>query len=129
MNLNHVTLAITDMPRAIRFYTALGLRLIVESLPRYARFECPDGGGSFSVHLAEHGMTPSQTIVYFECVELDRQVESVTQAGIQFDAAPVDQPWLWREARLRDPDGNVICLYHAGGNRLHRPWRIDRRTS
>ncbi len=40
------------------------------------------------------------------------------------DADPVDQRWLWREAYLSDPDGNTICLYHAGENRLHPPWRI-----
>jgi hydroxymethylpyrimidine/phosphomethylpyrimidine kinase len=33
-------------------------------------------------------------------------------------------PWLWREARLRDPSGNEICLYHAGANRRFPPWRI-----
>ena len=32
--------------------------------------------------------------------------------------------WLWREARLVDPSGNVICLYHAGENRLNPPWRV-----
>ena len=39
--------------------------------------------------------------------------------------APVDQPWLWREARLRDPSGNEICLYHAGENRRFPPWRLE----
>src|SRR3989442_5453961 len=45
-------------------------------------------------------------------------------AGIQFDSAPTDQPWLWREARLRDPAGNSLCLYSAGPNRRHPPWRV-----
>ena len=34
-------------------------------------------------------------------------------------------PWLWREARVADPAGNVVCLYRAGENRLHPPWRLD----
>ena len=38
--------------------------------------------------------------------------------------APVDQDWLWREARLADPSGNIICIYHAGENRRFPPWRI-----
>ena len=42
-------------------------------------------------------------------------------------AQPRDQPWLWREAYLRDPAGNLICLYHAGENRRNPPWRIDGR--
>ena len=44
----------------------------------------------------------------------------------KFDADPQDQPWLWREAYLRDPDDNVMCLYHAGHNRQNPPWRINR---
>jgi len=36
----------------------------------------------------------------------------------------VAEPWLWREARLEDPAGNVVCLYHAGSNRLDPPWRV-----
>ena len=35
--------------------------------------------------------------------------------------------YLWREARLRDPDGHQIRLYDAGVNRLNPPWRIDRK--
>ena len=37
---------------------------------------------------------------------------------------PADQAWLWREARLADPSGNVICIYHAGENRRFPPWRV-----
>ena len=34
---------------------------------------------------------------------------------------PEDQPWLWREAYLADPDGNPIMLFHAGENRVDPP--------
>ena len=40
------------------------------------------------------------------------------------DVPPQDQSWLWREAYLRDPDENIICLFHAGTNRRHPPWRL-----
>jgi hydroxymethylpyrimidine/phosphomethylpyrimidine kinase len=26
---------------------------------------------------------------------------------------------------MRDPAGNQICLFNAGENRRHPPWRID----
>ena len=26
---------------------------------------------------------------------------------------------------LQDPDGNPLCLYHAGENRLNPPWRLQ----
>ncbi len=123
MNLNQVTVAAADVARSIDFYSTLGLRLIVKNLPSYARFECPDGGSTFSVHYTER-MTPSQTVVYFECDDLDATVAALQRAGLAFSAPPADQPWLWREARLADPDGNPICLFHAGTNRRHPPWRL-----
>jgi len=34
---------------------------------------------------------------------------------------------LWREAYLKDPDGNIICLFSAGQNRKTRRggWRTE----
>jgi catechol 2,3-dioxygenase-like lactoylglutathione lyase family enzyme len=123
MNLNQVTLAVTDVPRAIAFYRQLGLQLIVENVPSYARFICPDGQASFSLSLAAQ-VSPSQTLIYFECAELDATVARLQAAGVLFTQLPRDQPWLWREALLADPDGNPLCLYYAGENRLNPPWRL-----
>jgi predicted enzyme related to lactoylglutathione lyase len=123
MNLNQVTVAATDVARAIDFYAALGLKLIVKNLPSYARFECPDGESTFSVHQVER-MTPSQTVVYFECDDVDAKFAALQRAGVAFTAPPVDQPWRWREAYLADPDGNTLCLFHAGADRRHPPWRL-----
>jgi hypothetical protein len=66
MRLNQVTVAATDVAASVRFYIGLGLKLIV-STPHYARFECPDGDSTFSVHLVEHLLVGSPTVVYFEC--------------------------------------------------------------
>ena len=41
-----------------------------------------------------------------------------------FESEPIDQTWLWREAYLKDPNGNQICLFYAGENRLNPPWRL-----
>jgi catechol 2,3-dioxygenase-like lactoylglutathione lyase family enzyme len=124
MNLNQVTVPSTDVARAVAFYRRLGLTLIVLDLPGYARFECPNGA-TFSVH--DHGTTPSGEgpLVYFECDELDATVERLRAAGVVFEQPPQDQPWLWREAYLRDPDGNLLCLYHAGRIRRYPPWRLQ----
>lgn len=124
MNLNQVTVPSTDVARSITFYTTLGLRLIVENLPTYARFECPNGDATFSVSLGEHGNADGGVVVYFECADLDATVAALQQRGVHFDDAPHDQRWLWREAHLRDPDENRICLYVAGNNRRNPPWRI-----
>lgn len=124
MNLNQVTVPSTDVARAVEFYKRLGLIQIVESLPKYVRFVCPDGDTTFSIHVADQPAGTPGVVVYFECDDLDERVAQLRQAGISFESDPVDQPWLWREAYLRDPDGNLICLYYAGANRLNPPWRL-----
>jgi len=122
MNLNQVTVPALDVAASVAFYRRLGLIQIVDA-PHYARFECPEGDSTFSVHRSEHVAEPG-VVVYFEVEDLDLRCRELADAGIVFDQEPRDEPWLWREARLRDPSGNVICLYRAGGNRKYPPWRI-----
>jgi catechol 2,3-dioxygenase-like lactoylglutathione lyase family enzyme len=122
MRLNHVTVPVTDIPRAVAFYLRLGLRQIVAA-DHYARFICFDGDTTFSVEKADR-VAPG-IVVYFECDELDGRVLALKGRGIPFDTEPADQPWKWREARLSDPDGNRLCLFTAGDNRLHPPWVLD----
>jgi catechol 2,3-dioxygenase-like lactoylglutathione lyase family enzyme len=123
VRLNQVTVAATDIAASVSFYVGLGLKLIVSS-PHYARFECPAGDSTFSVHLVENLMVDSQTVVYFECDGLDAKVSELKAVGYIFEQEPKDQPWLWREARLRDPAHNEVCLYRAGENRKNPPWRV-----
>jgi len=65
------------------------------------------------------------TSIYFECENLDEHVQRLKKDGIKFELEPTDQRWLWREARLKDLDGNHLILYNAGKNRLNPPWRIN----
>ena len=124
MNLNQVSLPAVELGPSVSFYRRLGLRLIVEDPPRYARFECPDGESTLSVEVTGGRAGGNGPVVYFECEDLDGTVERLRADGIAFDVLPEDQPWLWREARLRDPAGNPLCLFRAGRNRRHPPWRI-----
>lgn len=123
MELNQVTLPAIDVPASVAFYRRMGFELIVDT-PHYARFKATAGDATFSVHAVPEVTPPSQTIVYFESSSLDEQVAALQAQGFQFSQEPRDERWLWREARLVDPAGNVICLYHAGDNRLDPPWRV-----
>jgi len=125
MNLNQITVPSLDLEKSILFYEKLGLKLIVKSLPQYARFECPDGTSTFSLHQADALPTGNGISVYFECKELDLKVAALKEVGIKFDLEPTDQNWLWREAKLKDLDGNQLILYTAGDNRLNPPWRVN----
>ncbi len=122
MNLNQITLPVTDFDRSVDFYRNMGFTLIVHSPPRYARFECPDGDATFSLHTADQAA--SGVVVYFECADLDARVQQLLAAGFSFTRLPTDERWLWREARLNDPSGNVLCLFWAGDNRKNPPWRV-----
>jgi len=124
MNLNQVTIPSVDLQISVSFYQTLGLKLIVDALPHYARFACPNGDATFSVHQVASTTSGEGIYVYFEIEHLDDKVEELKAAGISFDEMPEDKRWLWREARLKDPDGNQLILYHAGENRLNPPWRI-----
>lgn len=123
MNLNQVTLPALDVDRSVSFYAQMGFTLIVHLPSRYARFECPEGDSTFSLH-AVAGIVPTAVVVYFECADLDDRVAHLLAAGFEFTQLPTDERWLWREARLADPSGNVICLFWAGGNRKNPPWRV-----
>ena len=124
MNLNQVTVPATDLPASVQFYVGLGLKLIVSS-PHYARFECPDGESTFSVHLSHENALKSGVVVYFECPDLDEKVAELKGVGYVFAQEIEDQAWLWREARLHDPAHNEVCLYWAGENRRFPPWRVE----
>lgn len=124
MRLNQVTLPSLDLEISVPFYEKIGLELIVKALPHYARFVCPEGGSTFSLHQVTELPTGAGTSIYFECDDLDERVANLIKAGIQFDETPNDKSWLWREARLKDPDGNQLIFYYAGENRLNPPWRI-----
>lgn len=121
MDLNQVTIPCTDYDASVAFYKSLGLHQIVHSPPRYARFGA-NNGSTFSLHATDRQVS-SAFVIYFEVDDVDRTVAQLESKGLTFESAPVDQPWLWREAYLRDPAGNSICIYHAGENRRNPPWR------
>jgi catechol 2,3-dioxygenase-like lactoylglutathione lyase family enzyme len=125
MDLNQVTIPVLDVARSIAFYQKLGLTLIVRSLPHYARFVCPAGNATFSLHQVEKLPSGEGPWVYFEVADVDEQINTLQQKGIMIAEGATDKPWLWREARIKDPDGNVIIIYHAGKNRLDPPWKVQ----
>jgi hydroxymethylpyrimidine/phosphomethylpyrimidine kinase len=123
--LNQVTVTGSNYRRSVEFYRQLGLHQIVDSPDTgYARFETA-GGVTLSVQIDPDEKILATTAIYLECDDLDDRVEQLARSGIAFEHGPRNQPWMWREARLRDPDGNIIFFYKAGENRRFPPWRID----
>lgn len=123
MRLNQVTVPSRNLEPAIAFYEQLGMQLVVKALPHYARLLCADGS-TFSIHLSDKLPEGDGLWIYFEYDNLDAEVARLSAAGIVFETQPETKTWLWREARLKDPDGNQLILYFAGENRLNPPWRL-----
>ena len=124
MNLNQVTIPSLDVEKSTAFYKTLGLSLIVDALPRYVRFECPDGDSTFSIHKVDTLPKSDGIVLYFEVGNLEKEVDRLKQQGITFNTDIIEQSWFWNEAHLSDLDGNKIIIYYAGKNRKNPPWRI-----
>ncbi|MDX1294599.1 MAG: VOC family protein [Hyphomonas sp.] len=131
MILNQITIPCLDYSASVAFYEALGMVQIVDAPPRYARFESADGtGATLSLHTVS-APVGSGTVIYFDhpsADALDAHVEELKVQGLVFDSTPTDESWGWREARLRDPAGNEVCLMFAGTARRFPDWRVDGRN-
>ena len=114
------------MPASVAFYKSLGLTLIVDSVPRYCRFEFPDTEegepATLSLHEVASGWKAAQDwpLIYFEVDDLDVYLADLHLSPL---APAKTQSYLWREADILDPSGNKIRLYQAGENRRFPPWR------
>ncbi|NNE32751.1 MAG: VOC family protein [Winogradskyella sp.] len=125
MNLNQVTIPALDVEKSVNFYITLGLQLIVDALPNYARLLCPVGDSTFSIRKVEVLSKDEGVTLYFEVNNLSKTVKELQEKGVIFNTSITEQPWLWTEARLNDPDGNNLILFNAGKNRKNPPWRIN----
>ncbi len=132
MIINQITIGCTDYDASVAFYRKLGMTQIVDSPPRYARFESKNGAGAtLSLHGVDEG-SGQNAVVYFDhetAIMLDAHVMKLKAEGLSFESGPADQSWGWREARLKDPAGNEICLMFAGDVRRFPAWRVDGRSS
>lgn len=124
MDLNQITLSVTDFAAGVAFYQRLGLKLIVSARREYARFELPSGSTTLSLHLCD-AVPANGPVLYLEVEDVDAAYRRLSAVGVAFDTEPTDEPWRWREARFRDPFGNRFCLYHAGLERRFPPWRLS----
>ena len=129
LRLNQVTLGAIDFAASVLFYKKLGLALIVDSAPRYVRFEFPaleDGGepATLSLHSVDADWTASidWPLIYFEVGDV---AAFLKDAGIDPINPPELKIYLWEEADILDPSGNRIRIYKAGSARRFPPWRID----
>ena len=110
-----VTVFVTDLDRAVRFYTdMLGLTLQLRAGDHFAQVAIDDGF-VIGLHPAEGGWGPapgtagSIQIGLQADVPLNSVVDTLTDRGVSFDGPIVDDDPM-RLAFFRDPDGNSLYL-------------------
>lgn len=129
MHLSHVTLFVSDIPRSRAFYLRLGFTLIVDEA-RYCRFltRVDEGPGdeTLSIEHRDGAWTPAAQLgLELPTREaLDAYVSGLAESGVRIQEGPVDRSWLWRDARVLDPDGHEWMVFFAGKYKLDPPWRV-----
>jgi lactoylglutathione lyase len=124
MELTHIWLLVEDMPRALGFYrdtlglaVASDLGVFVElnanehfllSLFERGAMQQSESGIALSPVAGQHAaLAFSVSALHDLCADLRAK-------GVEFASAEADHPeWGLRTAFLRDPDGNLLCLYQG----------------
>jgi uncharacterized glyoxalase superfamily protein PhnB len=117
---------VSDLGRAIEFYSRLGLRFPEDPDPMghgHAEAGLP-GGLRFtvdteaSIHSFDTDWTPPsgghRVAIAFRCespAEVDGLYRALTAAGARGHKEPWDAFWGQRYAQIEDPDGSVVDLF------------------
>lgn len=59
------------------------------------------------------GRGDDRMLLAFQVLNVDAEYDRLRALGVDFVAPPTDRPdWRLRSAHLRDPDGNLVELFH-----------------
>jgi uncharacterized glyoxalase superfamily protein PhnB len=105
-----------DLPRLLQFYTGvLGGEQVyqfpAEGVPAYVSLrlgQASVGLGHDPAYQRAPGTPAISLWLYVD--DCAAAVEEIRNAGATIIQEPVDQPWGEREARVEDPDGNILIL-------------------
>lgn len=124
MGLSHskveVTIAVSDLDRASRFYED-GLGLTPgEQEPQAMRYPCADGTQVFVYLSPQNAGTSSATLAGWFVEDLDQTMDELVSRGVAFEQ--YDQPGIKTDERgvfdgvrqkaawVKDPDGNTFAI-------------------
>ena len=105
-----LTLATHNMPRAVRFYSALGFDLIHGGADsRFTSFRA--GSGYLNLTATPDGRCwAGWGRAIFYVTDVDAMHGRIIAAGYQPDTAPRDAPWGERYFHVTDPDGHELSF-------------------
>jgi catechol 2,3-dioxygenase-like lactoylglutathione lyase family enzyme len=103
-----VTLATTDMAKAMAFYTALGFE-IAHGNAGFTSFRIGDGYLNLALRDG-YVAGPTWGRVIFYVADVDRVYETALEAGLEPDTQPRDAEWQERYFHILDPDGHELSF-------------------
>jgi catechol 2,3-dioxygenase-like lactoylglutathione lyase family enzyme len=120
--LTHIWLLVQDMPRARAFYRdTLGIELLndlgeyVEFKPNPTCYLALFTRSAFEVGEPAIPVTPAggeRAVLALQVDDLDAISTRLQEQGVDLVSTQTDHAeWGLRTVFLRDPDGNLICLY------------------
>ena len=120
MRLTHVRLLVDDLDACLRFYRDTMTFEVLAQYGDYVEFRAGDAILALfpRTTMAEAvGFDPiaagDRTALVFHVGDVDMALADLRERGAPLAAEAQDRPeWGLRVAHLRDPDGNLIELYH-----------------
>ena len=103
-----MTFAVSDMPRSVRFYRKLGLKLVFGGeVSSFTSFQAGESFVNFIHAEGYEGAWWGRAI--FRVDEADVQYRLQVEAGLSLDR-PQDAPWGERYFHISDPDGHELSF-------------------
>ncbi len=116
---------VSDLPRAVAFYSLLGLEFPGEYEASHGHVEATMAGGmrfmldsEAGIRELDPGWNPPvgghRIALAFQCIspaDVDRTFDELVAAGGEGHREPWDAFWGQRYAQLLDPDGNLVDLF------------------
>jgi uncharacterized glyoxalase superfamily protein PhnB len=109
-SISALTLATHDMPRAVRFYAALGFDLIYGGeKSRFTSFRAGSSYLNLTAQPDDRQWTWWGRAIFY-VADVDAMHARAIAAGYQPDTAPRDAPWGERYFHVTDPDGHELSF-------------------
>lgn len=118
-SINAVTMATTDMARAVAFYQALGFALHYGG-PKAQFTSLRIGECAINLRQADGPDAAPMVRIIFWVSDVDAQHAHLLEAGLTPDFAPRDASWGERYFHIADPDGHGLSFarrHEAPGSR------------
>ena len=110
MEINAITLAVTDMARSVRFYAEVLELPIVFGGPDDEFTSLSFGSNFINLFVGEPGAPGHWGRVIFHVDDPDAIHDTLIAAGVTPDFEPRDAPWGERYFHVKDPDGHELSF-------------------